>query len=524
MMPSTIDAFGLLLQVGLGRPQGQRRLDRPLAFQPQVDTLRLVRLEAEFEQVVVLPDRPTGERQCVAGALGEAVAALAIGQVEVELVQRRIGQLQQPGARIAGGDRPVVQVQAQPEHRARIAGIEHVLVMAAEAAVDGPRGDVVDIGATAHVLEHVDGLPQRQALDLLVEAHRTRQARQRKKKENQPVPHDAPQCSSNGPGAPPPSSWSALGERCMNIRRTLAHATPHQARDVSRRARARRPKGRPRSRHGALLVVSSRAMKTPTSRPVVLCLSGHDPSGGAGLQADIEALLAQGCHAAPAVTALTVQDTVNVSDFRVLDREWVLAQANAVLADLPVAAVKLGMLGSLEMVDTVAEILAAHPHLPVVCDPVLRAGGGGALGKGDVGFAMRERLLPRATIATPNLPEARLLADLSEGSADQCAERLLEHCEHLLITGGHGDESEVHNRLYSRDGSRRTFTCQRLPGSYHGSGCTLASALAGRIALGEALHGAVQSALDYTWRTLRDAESPGHGQYVPRRLPTDFCH
>ncbi|MGV8390858.1 bifunctional hydroxymethylpyrimidine kinase/phosphomethylpyrimidine kinase, partial [Pseudomonas aeruginosa] len=82
----------------------------------------------------------------------------------------------------------------------------------------------------------------------------------------------------------------------------------------------------------------------------------------------------------------------NVSDFRVLDREWVLAQANAVLADLPVAAVKLGMLGSLEMVDTVAEILAAHPHLPVVCDPVLRAGGGGALGKGDVGFAMRERL------------------------------------------------------------------------------------------------------------------------------------
>ncbi|UTN77700.1 thiamine phosphate synthase [Pseudomonas aeruginosa] len=263
-------------------------------------------------------------------------------------------------------------------------------------------------------------------------------------------------------------------------------------------------------------------MKTPTSRPVVLCLSGHDPSGGAGLQADIEALLAQGCHAAPAVTALTVQDTVNVSDFRVLDREWVLAQANAVLADLPVAAVKLGMLGSLEMVDTVAEILAAHPHLPVVCDPVLRAGGGGALGKGDVGFAMRERLLPRATIATPNLPEARLLADLPEGSADQCAERLLEHCEHLLITGGHGDESEVHNRLYSRDGSRRTFTCQRLPGSYHGSGCTLASALAGRIALGEALHGAVQSALDYTWRTLRDAESPGHGQYVPRRLPTDF--
>ncbi|CAI3789920.1 Hydroxymethylpyrimidine/phosphomethylpyrimidine kinase [Pseudomonas sp. MM227] len=264
-------------------------------------------------------------------------------------------------------------------------------------------------------------------------------------------------------------------------------------------------------------------MNIYSSRPVVLCLSGHDPSGGAGLQADIEALLAQGCHAAPTITALTVQNTVNVSDFRVLDREWILAQANAVLSDSPVAAVKLGMLGSVDMVATVVELLSAHPHLPMVCDPVLRAGGGGSLGKDEVGYAMREQLLPLATIATPNLPEARILADLPDGSADECAQKLLPFCKHLLITGGHGDEHEVHNRLYSRDGSRRTFTCQRLPGSYHGSGCTLASALAGRLALGEGLESAVQSALDYTWRTLRDAEQLGHGQFVPRRLPLDFC-
>ncbi len=263
-------------------------------------------------------------------------------------------------------------------------------------------------------------------------------------------------------------------------------------------------------------------MNIYNSRPVVLCLSGHDPSGGAGLQADIEALLAQGCHAAPAVTALTVQDTVNVRDFRVLDRAWVLAQAQAVIADMPVAAVKLGMLGSIEMVETVLEIMQALPAVPLVCDPVLRAGGGGALGKDEVGYAMRERLLPRATIATPNLPEARILAELPDGTADQCAEKLLPYCQHLLITGGHGDEQEVHNRLYSRDGSQQTFTCQRLPGSYHGSGCTLASALAGRLALGETLASAVQSALAYTWRTLRDAERLGHGQFVPRRLPLDF--
>ncbi|MBB3102538.1 bifunctional hydroxymethylpyrimidine kinase/phosphomethylpyrimidine kinase [Azomonas macrocytogenes] len=263
-------------------------------------------------------------------------------------------------------------------------------------------------------------------------------------------------------------------------------------------------------------------MNTYTSRPVVLCLSGHDPSGGAGLQADIEALLAQGCHAAPTITALTVQDTVNVIDFRVLERDWVLAQANAVIADLPIAAVKLGMLGSLEMVEVVQEILQKLPGLPIVCDPVLRAGGGGALGRDEVGLALRERLLPLASIATPNLPEARLLAELPEGTADECAAKLLPYVEHLLITGGHGDETEVHNRLYSRDGDQHSFSCPRLPGSYHGSGCTLASALAGRVALGEAWVSAVRSALDYTWRTLRDAEAPGRGQYLPRRLPLDI--
>lgn len=264
-------------------------------------------------------------------------------------------------------------------------------------------------------------------------------------------------------------------------------------------------------------------MNTSSARPIVLCLSGHDPSGGAGLQADIEALMAQGCHAAPTVTALTVQNSVDVSDFRVLDAAWVLAQADAVMTDLKISGIKLGMLGSVEMVDTVVQIIKRLPGIPVVCDPVLRAGGGGALGKDEVGYAMRERLLPFATIATPNLPEARILAELPNGTPDQCAEKILPFCRHLLITGGHGDEQEVHNRLYSRDGSVNSFTCERLPGSYHGSGCTLASALSGRLALGEDITLAVETALSYTWRTLRDADRPGAGQHFPRRLPLDFC-
>ena len=256
-------------------------------------------------------------------------------------------------------------------------------------------------------------------------------------------------------------------------------------------------------------------MNMPSSRPVVLCLSGHDPSGGAGLQADIEALIAQACHAAPTVTALTVQDTRNVSAFRVLDRDWVLAQANAVIADLPIAAIKLGMLGSTEMVETAREIIQQlreqQPDLPVVCDPVLRAGGGGTLGGDDVASAMRERLLPLATIATPNLPEARILAGLPEGSADQCAAVLRSYCQHLLITGGHGDESDIHNRLYCQDTSQHDFTCVRLPGSYHGSGCTLASACAAGIALGLPLEVAVAEAWAYVAEAIRRAPGLGGG-------------
>src|SRR5690554_6812580 len=239
----------------------------------------------------------------------------------------------------------------------------------------------------------------------------------------------------------------------------MVHRRPGSGDSAKGDGRRDRPAGKP----GPAKMLSSRAMNRHTSRPVVLCLSGHDPSGGAGLQADIEALIAQGCHAAPTVTALTVQDTVDVADFRVLDRAWVMAQANAVIADLPIAAVKLGMLGSVEMVDTVLELMQKLPGVPLVCDPVLRAGGGGSLGPDDVGYAIRERLFPVAAIATPNLPEARILAELPEGTPDQCAEKLLPHVRHLLITGGHGDETEVINRLYSRDGQVWTSSCARLP-------------------------------------------------------------
>jgi hydroxymethylpyrimidine/phosphomethylpyrimidine kinase len=171
------------------------------------------------------------------------------------------------------------------------------------------------------------------------------------------------------------------------------------------------------------------------------------------------------------------------------------------------------------MVDTVVELLSAHRicqwSATRYCVPAVTT-----TGKDEVGYAMRERLLPLSIIATLTFPK-RILAELPEGTADECA----SIC-HSSTPADHRrpwHEHEIHNRLYSRDGRRETFTCQRLPGSYHGSGCTLASALAGRLALGENLVSAVQTALNYTWRTLRDAEQLGKGQFVPRRLPLDFC-
>jgi len=250
------------------------------------------------------------------------------------------------------------------------------------------------------------------------------------------------------------------------------------------------------------------------SRPTVLTLSGHDP-----MQADIEAISAQGAHCAAIVTALTVQNSINVYDFRILDSEWVKAQADTVIADLPISAIKLGMLGSVEMVHCAISIIKQLPDIPVVCDPVLKAAGGGKLGNDDVGFVIREQLFKLSTIATPNLPEARMLADLpTDADADSCAAKLLDKVPYLLITDGDNLDSSlpITNRLYSKN-SVQEFTCPRLPGIYHGSGCTLASALAAKLALGHDLINAAALALDYTYQTLRDAEQLGKGQFIPRR-------
>ncbi len=252
--------------------------------------------------------------------------------------------------------------------------------------------------------------------------------------------------------------------------------------------------------------------------PIVLSLAGHDPCGGAGIQADIEALAANGCRAATVVTCLTVQDTVNLQRVAPVAPELVVQQARAVLDDLPVTAIKTGLIVQVETAERIADLLAEYSHIPVVIDPVLAAGGGTELADDRLLAAFRSTLLPHATLLTPNTSEARRLAGLEE--LDRCAERLLSlGCGNVLITGAHEEGVEVINRLYSCDGDPLAWSWPRLPGSYHGSGCTLASAVAARLAQGDPVAEAVATAQRYTWNTLAAAGHPGRGQALPNRFP-----
>lgn len=253
------------------------------------------------------------------------------------------------------------------------------------------------------------------------------------------------------------------------------------------------------------------------SPPTVLLLAGNDPSGGAGLCADQEAVASQGCHPAPVVTALTVQDTHNVFRLEPIPAELVIAQARTILRDIPVRAVKIGLLGSAENARAIAGLLREHPDLPVVLDPILRAGGGATLLQEDARDAL-EDLLSTVTVLTPNGDEARALC-AQASDLDACGRDLLHRgCEFVLITGGHEPEQDLVNRLYVEGRAMESFSWPRLPGTFHGTGCTLASAITGLLAQGREPRAAIHQAQDYTWQTLYGAYRLSDGQEIPNRL------
>lgn len=261
----------------------------------------------------------------------------------------------------------------------------------------------------------------------------------------------------------------------------------------------------------------------PDLPPIVLVFAATDPSGGAGLQADIMTLSSMGCHPLSVVTAVTIQDTIGVDGISPIDAEWVADQARCVLEDIPVAAFKLGLLGSVEQIAAIAEVVSDYPEVPLILDPVLASGRGDELVNEEMVIALRELLVPQTTILTPNTLEVRRLADDSEeGEAHdlaECARQLIASgCEYVLVTGTHENTPQVVNTLYGQNGVVRSDAWQRLPGSFHGSGCTLASAIAAAIANGLEISDAVKDAQEYTWQALKAAFRPGMGQHIPDRL------
>jgi hydroxymethylpyrimidine/phosphomethylpyrimidine kinase len=259
----------------------------------------------------------------------------------------------------------------------------------------------------------------------------------------------------------------------------------------------------------------------PEFPPIVLTFAATDPSGGAGLQADLLTLASMGCHPLSVVTAVTVQDTAGVEGVLAIDSDWVADQARCLLEDMPVDAIKIGVMGSVENIAAIAEIVSDYPDIPLILDPVLASGRGDELATDEMTRAMRELLLPQTTILTPNSMEARRLVehDDDEPALHVCAERLVAAgCEYVLVTGTHEATPQVVNTLYAKSGVVRSDSWPRLPGSYHGSGCTLASAIAAMLANGLELPEAVREAQDYTWNTLKRAYRPGMGQWLPDRL------
>ena len=249
-----------------------------------------------------------------------------------------------------------------------------------------------------------------------------------------------------------------------------------------------------------------------------MVFGGTDPTGGAGISADIAALSSLGCHCSPVVTAVTAQDTSEVKEFAAVPTDVVIAQARAILEDIPIAAIKTGMLVDTEIISAVTTICEDYPHIPVIVDPVLNASDGTSLSNDDLEDAYRSLLFPRALLVTPNKPEAQQLANQGD-TIDACAAEILSFgCEWLLLTGSHDQTQNVVNRLYGTNGECKLFETKRLPHHYHGSGCTLASACAAGLAQGIHPFTAVEHALDYTRKTLEHGQRLGMGQYIPNRF------
>jgi hydroxymethylpyrimidine/phosphomethylpyrimidine kinase len=256
----------------------------------------------------------------------------------------------------------------------------------------------------------------------------------------------------------------------------------------------------------------------------VLIVAGSDSGGGAGIQADIKTVTMLDAFAATAITALTAQNTNGVFGVLPIDPAFIRQQMEVVLDDIGADAIKTGMLHDSAVIETVAAVLEERaPKVPLVLDPVMVAKGGAPLIQTDAIATLKRRLLPRAAVLTPNLPEAEILAGrriADVGTMREAARALLSlGCDAVLLKGGHLDGDTVHDILATAGGLRE-WQSPRIDSRHtHGTGCTLASAIAAGLAQGLGIEAAVERARDYVQRAIASAPGIGHGHG-----PLDHAH
>ena len=248
-------------------------------------------------------------------------------------------------------------------------------------------------------------------------------------------------------------------------------------------------------------------------------MAGHDPSGGAGIQADIEAIARNGCHAVSVITCLTTQNTSEFRKSIQVDPLDFIEQVEMILDDIRVDSCKIGLIIDPGILSAIEKVLLKLKGVPVVLDPVFSAGAGQKIITEDIYLYTHDNLIQSASIITPNSMEARELA--GKDDLDAAGSELLKRgCKAVLITGTHEHSEKIINTLYYNNQIIR-YEWQRLSGNYHGSGCTLSSSISARLALGQDIQQAVETAQEYTWQTLKHAIRIGENQYHPDRFFQD---
>ena len=258
--------------------------------------------------------------------------------------------------------------------------------------------------------------------------------------------------------------------------------------------------------------------------PLILTFGVSDPVGALGIQADVATFAVHGCHALSVTTALLVADSARVEEWQEVDTGVMSEQARLVLEDMPIAAVKIGAIASIEQAAAIAEIVSDYADVPLIVDPFLSALPDSGMSDEDIVASIRQILAPQATVLQLSQSELGRMAELwresgHEGSLEaDVAELTARGCQYVLVTGTAGSGHKRTNTLFDRDGGKTELDWQHLPGPFVGAGCTLSGALAACMARGMEAAEALRAAQDYTYGALLHAQRFGMGKLVPNRF------